>query len=226
MASGLTFTLLHVDLSTRSTRIEEIPPVLTKAILAIEDARFFQHGGVDYIGVMRAGLANIGKARSQGASTITQQVARTFFLNRSRSLGRKFKEALLSLKIESQLSKDQVLELYMNQIYLGQRAYGFAAACDTYFGKPIKDITVAEAAMLAGLPKAPSAYNPVRNPPRARLRQQYIIDRMFENGFITAEQRDAAKAEEDELKELVDKAAEAGFGFLVGVLALIAAMRS
>ena len=176
--------------------IKDIPKVMRDAVLAIEDARFYRHGGVDFLGVLRAGLANFGEAGSQGASTITMQVARNFYLPTEKTLTRKIYEILLALKIESLLSKDQILELYMNQIYLGQRAYGFAAACETYFGKPIKDITVAEAAMLAGLPKAPSAYNPVRNPPRARLRQQYIIDRMFENGFITAEQRDAAKAEE------------------------------
>lgn len=176
--------------------IKQIPRVMRDAVLAIEDARFYKHGGVDYIGVLRAGLANFGEARSQGASTITMQVARNFYLPTEKTFTRKIYEMLLALKIESLLSKDQILELYMNQIYLGQRAYGFSAACDTYFGKPLKDITVAEAAMLAGLPKAPSAYNPVRNPKRATLRQQYIIDRMFENGFITDEQRDEAKDEE------------------------------
>ena len=175
--------------------IRQIPKVMRDAVLAIEDARFYKHGGVDYIGVLRAGMANFGESRSQGASTITMQVARNFYLPTEKTFTRKIYEMLLAMKIESLLSKDQILELYMNQIYLGQRAYGFAAASDTYFGKPIKDITVAEAAMLAGLPKAPSAYNPVRNPKRAALRQQYIIDRMFENGFITAEQRDEAKAE-------------------------------
>ena len=176
--------------------IKQIPKVMREAVLAIEDARFYKHGGVDYIGVLRAGLANFGEARSQGASTITMQVARNFYLPTEKTFTRKIYEMLLALKIESLLSKDQILELYMNQIYLGQRAYGFSAACDTYFGKPIKDITVAEAAMLAGLPKAPSAYNPVRNPKRATIRQQYIIDRMFENGFITEAQRDEAKDEE------------------------------
>ena len=175
--------------------ISQIPQVMRDAVLAIEDARFYRHGGVDYLGVIRAGLANFGEARSQGASTITMQVARNFYLPTEKTMTRKIYEILLALKIESLLSKDQILELYMNQIYLGQRAYGFAAASDTYFGKPLKDITVAEAAMLAGLPKAPSAYNPVRNPKRSTLRQQYIIDRMFENGFITEAQRDEAKAE-------------------------------
>ncbi|MBI5926859.1 MAG: penicillin-binding protein 1A [Aquabacterium sp.] len=176
--------------------ISEIPKVMRDAVLAIEDARFYKHGGVDYVGVLRAGLANFGESRSQGASTITMQVARNFYLPTEKTFTRKIYEILLALKIESLLSKDQILELYMNQIYLGQRAYGFAAACDTYFGKPIKDISIAEAAMLAGLPKAPSAYNPVRNPKRATIRQQYIIDRMFENGFISKEQRDEAKAEQ------------------------------
>ena len=176
--------------------IRQIPKVMRDAVLAIEDARFYKHGGVDYIGVLRAGLANFGESRSQGASTITMQVARNFYLPTEKTFTRKIYEILLAMKIESLLSKDQILELYMNQIYLGQRAYGFAAAADTYFGKPIKDIDVAEAAMLAGLPKAPSAYNPIRNPKRATIRQQYIIDRMFENGFITAGQRDAAKTEQ------------------------------
>ena len=176
--------------------ISEIPKVMRDAVLAIEDARFYQHGGVDYLGILRAGLANFRESRSQGASTITMQVARNFYLPSEKTFTRKIYEILLAMKIENKLSKNQILELYMNQIFLGQRAYGFGAASDIYFGKPLKDITVAEAAMLAGLPKAPSAYNPIRNPRRATIRQQHIIDRMFENGFITAEQRDEAKAEE------------------------------
>jgi penicillin-binding protein 1A len=178
------------------TPIAQIPKVMQDAVLAIEDARFYQHSGVDYIGVLRAGLAQFGSVGSQGASTITMQVARNFYLSTEKTLTRKLYEILLALKIESQLSKDQILELYMNQIYLGQRAYGFAAASEIYFGKPLKDITIAEAAMLAGLPKAPSAYNPIANPKRATLRQQYIIDRMLDNGFITAEQHATAKAQE------------------------------
>ncbi len=178
------------------TPIGEIPKVMQDAVLAIEDARFYQHSGVDYIGVIRASLAQFGSVGSQGASTITMQVARNFYLSTEKSLTRKLYEILLALKIESQLSKDQILELYMNQIYLGQRAYGFAAASEIYFGKPLKDLSVAEAAMLAGLPKAPSAYNPIANPRRATVRQQYIIDRMLDNGFITAEQHAEAKAQE------------------------------
>ena len=173
----------------------QIPKVMKDAVLAIEDARFYQHSGVDYLGVLRAGLANFGESRSQGASTITMQVARNFYLSTEKTFTRKIYEILLALKIESLLSKDQILELYMNQIYLGQRAYGFASASEVYFGKPLSTLTVAEAAMLAGLPKAPSAYNPIANPKRATIRQLYIIDRMLDNGYITAEQRDAARAQ-------------------------------
>jgi penicillin-binding protein 1A len=177
------------------TPITEIPQVMQDAVLAIEDARFYQHGGVDYLGVLRAGLANFVESRSQGASTITMQLARNFYLSTEKTFTRKIYEILLALKIESQLSKRQILEIYMNQIYLGQRAYGFASASEIYFGKPLKDISVAEAAMLAGLPKAPSAYNPIANPRRATVRQLYIIDRMYDNGFITEEQHAAARAE-------------------------------
>jgi penicillin-binding protein 1A len=177
------------------TPIGQIPEVVQHAVLAIEDARFYQHRGVDYIGIARAGLANFGESRSQGASTITMQVARNFYLPTEKTLSRKVYEILLAFKIESQLTKPQILEIYMNQIFLGQRAYGFAAASDAYFGKPLKSLTIAEAAMLGGLPKAPSAYNPFVNPQRARQRQQYIIERMFENGYITEEQAEAAKAQ-------------------------------
>lgn len=183
------------DERRRFTPIAEIPQVLQDAVLAIEDARFYEHSGVDYLGVIRAGVAQFGSVGSQGASTITMQVARNFYLSTEKTVTRKLYEVLLALKIESQLSKKQILELYMNQIYLGQRAHGFAAASEIYFGKPLQSLTVAEAAMLAGLPKAPSAYNPISNPRRATIRQQYIIDRMLENGFITAEQHAAAKAE-------------------------------
>ena len=178
------------------TPIKEIPQVMKDAVLAIEDARFYQHGGVDYKGVLRAAIANLGRVKSQGASTITMQVARNVYLSSEKTFTRKIYEILLTFKLEHLLSKDQILEIYMNQIYLGNRAYGFAAASETYFGKPLKNISIAEAAMLAGLPKAPSAYNPISNPNRARARQQYIIQRMEENGFITEDQATAAKSEE------------------------------
>lgn len=167
-------------------RVGAVPLLMKRAILAAEDERFYQHGGVDYLGVARAALANImsGGAR-EGASTITMQVARNFFLSSEKTLTRKFSEALLALKIEHSLSKDQILELYLNQIYLGQRAYGFASAAQTYFGKPLNEINVAEMAMLAGLPKAPSRYNPVVNYKRAKTRQLYVLRRMHELKFIT-----------------------------------------
>ena len=178
------------------TPIREIPKVMVNAVLAIEDSRFYSHGGVDYKGLVRATLANLGRVKSQGASTITMQVARNVYLSSEKTFTRKLYEVLLTFKLEHMLSKDQILEIYMNQIFLGNRAYGFAAASEAYFGKPMKDLTIAEAAMLAGLPKAPSAYNPISNPSRARTRQQYIIERMLENGFITAEQAESAKKQE------------------------------
>ena len=175
--------------------IAQIPKVVKDAVLSIEDAEFYQHSGVSYRGILRAGLANFGDSRSQGASTITMQVARNFYLSTEKTFTRKIYEILLAMKIERQLRKEQILELYMNQIYLGQRAFGFASASEIYFGKPLKDVSVAEAAMLAGLPKAPSAYNPIVNPKRATVRQLHIIDRMLENGFITQAQHDAAREE-------------------------------
>ena len=193
------------------TPIERIPKVMQEAVLAIEDARFYRHHGVDYLGVLRAGLAQFQRAKSQGASTITMQVARNFYLSTEKTFTRKIYEILLALKIERQLSKPQILEVYMNQIFLGQRAYGFAAAADIYFGKTLEQLTVAEAAMLAGLPQAPSAYNPISNPKRATRRQQYIIDRMEANGFITEEQAEAARKETLRLRPPAEAAVHAEY---------------
>jgi penicillin-binding protein 1A len=179
---------------------KDIPDIMKKAVLAIEDDRFFEHGGVDYTGILRAAIHNLSGGARQGASTITQQVARNFFLSSEQTLKRKVYEALLAWKIERNLSKDQILEIYMNQIYLGQRAYGFSSAAQIYFGKQLKDISIAEAAMLAGLPKAPSAYNPVVNPKRAKARQQYILLRMFQLGYITEPQYNQAKDEQLKIK--------------------------
>ncbi|MCL4470419.1 MAG: penicillin-binding protein 1A [Gammaproteobacteria bacterium] len=177
-------------------KIGAVPRQMRLAILAAEDDRFYSHGGVDYMGVARAALANLtaGGAR-EGASTITMQVARNFFLSGEKTLTRKFSEALLAIKIEHYLTKDQILELYINQIYLGQRAYGFAAAAQTYFGRPLGQLSVAEIAMLAGLPKAPSRYNPVINPKRAKLRQQYVLRRMHELKYISDAEYQAALAQ-------------------------------
>ena len=187
------------------TPIKEIPQVMKDAVLSIEDARFYQHGGLDYLGLIRAGIANLSKRKSQGASTITMQVARNVYLSTEKTYTRKIYEILLTFKLEHLLTKDQILEIYMNQIFLGNRAYGFASAAETYFGKSLKDISIAEAAMLAGLPKAPSAYNPISNPKRARSRQLYIIERMEENGFITAKQASEAKAEPLRIRPNNDK---------------------
>jgi penicillin-binding protein 1A len=174
-------------------RIAEVPDGLRLAILAAEDERFYEHGGVDYIGVLRAALHNFttGSAR-QGASTITMQVARNFFLTSEKTFTRKFNEALLAFKIEHSLTKDQILEIYINQIFLGQRAYGFASAAQVYFGKNLRDLNLAEMAMLAGLPKAPSRFNPVVNPQRAKERQLYVLRRMRELNFVTQAQFDEA----------------------------------
>jgi len=176
--------------------IADVPLIMKQAILAAEDDRFYQHGGVDILGVMRAAYSNfISGGKRQGASTITMQVARNFFLSSEKTLTRKLYEALLAFKIEANLPKDEILQLYINQIYLGQRAYGFSAASQIYYGKPLKDLSIAEAAMLAGLPKAPSAYNPVANPKRAKLRQMYVLRRMHDLGSIDDEQFAKAQVE-------------------------------
>lgn len=177
-------------------RINQVPLLMKEAILAAEDDRFYQHHGIDYMGVARAALADLhaGGAR-EGASTITMQVARNFFLTSEKSLSRKVSEVMMSWKIEHELSKDQILELYINQIYLGQRAYGFQAAAQTYFGKPLSQLNIAEMAILAGLPKAPSAFNPVVNPERSIARQHYVLRRMHELKFITDAQYQQALAQ-------------------------------
>jgi penicillin-binding protein 1A len=174
-------------------KIADVPAALKQAILAAEDERFYEHGGVDYIGVLRAALHNFsaGSAR-QGASTITMQVARNFFLTKEKTFHRKFNEALLAFKIERSLTKEQILEIYINQIFLGQRAYGFASAAQVYFGKNLRDLNLGEIAMLAGLPKAPSRYNPVVNMQRAKERQTYVLRRMRELNFIQPAQFEEA----------------------------------
>jgi penicillin-binding protein 1A len=176
--------------------IGKVPEPMKQAIIAAEDERFYTHNGIDTLGVLRAASANLmaGGAR-EGASTITMQVARNFFLSNEKTLTRKLSEAMLAMKIEHSLSKDKILELYINQIYLGQRAYGFEAAAMTYFGKPLTKLRLPEFAMLAGLPKAPSRYNPVVNYPRAKSRQEYVLKRMQKLGFISAAAREEAVAE-------------------------------
>ena len=174
-------------------KINEVPINLKHAILAAEDERFYQHGGVDTLGVLRAAMANLSAGGAkEGASTITMQVARNFFLSGEKTLKRKLSEALLAIKIEHFLTKDQILELYINQIYLGQRSYGFAAAAQVYYGKPLEKLTVADMAMLAGLPKAPSRYNPLVNAKRAEARQRYVLHRMNALRYISDTQLQVA----------------------------------
>ena len=175
--------------------IARVPALMKSAVLAIEDTRFYEHGGVDWIRALGAARANIGDFGSQGASTITMQVARNFFLSRDKTLPRKLTEVALAYKIEKALTKDQILEVYLNQIYLGQRAYGFASAARTYFGKPLAELSLAEMAMLAGLPQNPSGSNPVSNPEAARKRQQVVLRRMRELAMISEPQYRRALAE-------------------------------
>ena len=174
-----------------------IPKKVSQAFIAAEDQRYFSHNGVDLIGTIRAGSTTArsflsGGNRLVGGSTITQQVAKNFLLTKERKLKRKIKELILALRIESTLSKEQILELYLNEIFLGNRAYGVAAAAQVYFGKSLRELNIAEAAMLAGMPQAPSRYNPLRNPEAARARRDYVIGRMQTDGYITAEQATAA----------------------------------
>ncbi|MFC0253020.1 penicillin-binding protein 1A [Massilia consociata] len=206
--------------------IAKIPPLMKAAVLAIEDTRFYEHGGIDWIRALGAAKANLGGGSLQGASTITMQVARNFFLSRDKTLPRKLTEAALAYKIEQSLSKDQILEVYMNQIYLGQRSYGFSSAARTYFGKGLNELSLAETAMLAGLPQNPSRHNPVANPKRAQQRQHVVLRRMHELGHITEAQYRRALAEPlhvrreggyfgaraDHVAELARQAAYARFG--------------
>ena len=175
--------------------LSEMPKLLPAAVLAVEDADFYAHGAISWRGVARAALAMAGGGRTQGASTITQQVARTFFLSTQRTAERKIKEALLALQLERRLSKDQILELYLNQIYLGQRAYGFGAAARVYFGKPLAELSTAETALLAGLPQNPIHANPVASLERAKKRQEWVLNRMQTTGVIDANEAIRAQAE-------------------------------
>src|SRR3954454_19176613 len=181
--------------------IQAMPKLVTNAFLAAEDKNFYEHGGIDFTGMARAAVVyaqNFGSnRRPQGASTITQQVAKNFLLTNEVSFARKIKEALLAMRIEKAYSKDRILELYLNEIYLGLGAYGIAAASLVYFDKSVNELTIAEAAYLAALPKAPSALHPVRNRDRAVERRNYVVDRLLENGWI--KQADADKARKDPL---------------------------
>lgn len=174
---------------SRPVNFNEIPERLRQAFIAIEDARYYEHQGIDPKGVARA-LYNVVATghKSQGASTITMQLARNAFLDNDKTFARKFKETLLAIRLEQTLTKEEILELYLNKIFLGNRSYGIAAAAETYYGKALKDLSLAEMAMIAGLPKAPSRYNPIVNEPRAMIRRNYILQRMAEQGFITPDE--------------------------------------
>jgi penicillin-binding protein 1A len=177
-------------------KYEDIPEPVIQAFLAAEDDRFFEHPGVDWMGLVRAALKLAATGdKSQGGSTITMQLARNVFLSSERSFSRKFREILLALRIERELSKKEILELYLNKIFLGERAYGVGAASLVYFGKDVHDLTLAETAVIAGLPKAPSRDNPVSNPERARDRRDYVLRRMRELGFVSELAYKAALAE-------------------------------
>lgn len=175
-------------------KIKDTPKDMQNAILAIEDVRFYKHSGVDTKGILRAAVNNILGGSKEGASTITMQVARNFYLSNERSFKRKINEALLAIKIEHSLNKEQILELYINQIFLGQRSYGFAAAAQIYFGKPLNKLNLAEIAVLAGLPKAPTNYNPFQYPKRAISRQRQVLANMKRYKFITEAQYEKALA--------------------------------
>ncbi|MBW2258613.1 MAG: transglycosylase domain-containing protein [Deltaproteobacteria bacterium] len=177
--------------------LEEIPEHVQHAFIASEDAKFWEHGGVDYLGLVRAMGKNLREGRlAQGASTITQQVTRNFLLTREKKIQRKIKEILLAWRIENTYSKEHILYLYLNEIYLGSGAYGVEAASRVYFAKSVADLSVAEAALLAGLPQRPSDYSPHRHWSKARERQRYALDQMVRNGYLTQAEADAASAED------------------------------
>ena len=174
-------------------KYDDIPPRLINAFLASEDDRFFEHPGVDYQGLLRATYSLIATGeKAQGGSTITMQLARNFFLSSEKTYLRKLKEIILALQIERDLTKKEILALYLNKIYLGKRAYGIGAAAKVYYGKSLKELTLAEMAMIAGLPKAPSKYNPIADPKRAQQRRNYVLRRMSEVGYITSQTYNSA----------------------------------
>jgi penicillin-binding protein 1A len=202
----------------RRTPLAEMPEYVPQAFLAIEDRRFYQHEGVDRMAVLRAIVANLQAGETvQGGSTISQQLARNLFLTRTQTVNRKLREMVLASRIERRLSKDEILELYLNRVYLGDQAYGVDAAARRFFGKTAQELTLAEAAILAGLPKAPSENAPTRNLERAVARQHVVLDAMVEAGFITPEQRDEARAERIRIAERPGVERTMGYAFDLAV---------
>src|SRR6187431_1838383 len=182
-------------------KYDEIPPVMKNAILAVEDARFYAHVGIDPIRIIGATWKNITSDKVEGGSTLTQQLAKNLFLSKEQTLKRKMNEWALALQIERYYTKNQIMELYANHIFLGANAYGVEAGAETYFGKQAKDLTIGEAALLAGVPKAPSEYSPTANPVRAKERRDLVLDLMAKNGFATQAEVDAAKAKPIQLAD-------------------------
>lgn len=202
----------------RRVGLDEVPDYLPQAFLAIEDRRFYEHEGVDRMAVLRAILVNVRAGETvQGASTISQQLARNLFLTPAQTINRKLREMVLASRIERRLTKDEILELYLNRVYLGDGAYGVDAAARRFFGKPATELTLAEAAMLAGLPKAPSRSTPTENLERATARQHLVLDAMVEAGFITAEQRDEARAARIRVVERPNVERSMGYAFDLAV---------
>jgi penicillin-binding protein 1A len=182
-------------------KYEEIPPVMKNAILAVEDARFYDHVGIDPIRIIGATWKNLTSDKVEGGSTLTQQLAKNLFLSKEQTLKRKMNEWALALQIERYYTKNQIMELYANHIFLGANAYGVEAGAETYFGKQAKDLTIGEAALLAGVPKAPSEYSPTANPVRAKERRDLVLDLMAKNAFATQAEVDAAKAKPIQLAD-------------------------
>jgi penicillin-binding protein 1A len=202
----------------RRTQLAELPDYVPQAFLAIEDRRFYQHEGVDRMAIFRALLANLRAGETvQGGSTITQQLSRNLFLTPAQTINRKLREMVLASRIERRLTKDEILELYLNRVYLGDQAYGVDAAARRFFGKPASELTLAEAAMLAGLPKAPSRSAPTESLERATARQRVVLEAMVEAGFITPEQRDEARAEEIRVVERPNTERSLGYAFDLAV---------
>ena len=192
----------------------EFPKKLLKAFVAAEDSQFYHHKGLNFRAIFRALLANLRAGRkAQGASTITQQVARSFLLTREKTYTRKIKEMVLSYQIEQQMTKNHILFLYLNQIYFGRGAYGVATAAQAYFGKSLNELTLAEMAILAGLPQAPSRYSPINSPLKAKRRQRYVLQRMEIDGYITKEER--LKAEKEPISLVVMEDQEKNLGFFL-----------
>src|SRR6478672_13214052 len=182
-------------------KYDEIPPVLKNAILAVEDTRFYDHIGIDPIRIVGAGWKTLTTDKVEGGSTLTQQLTKNLFLSKEQTITRKVNEWILALQIERYYTKNQIMELYVNHMFLGANAYGMEAGAETYFGKQAKDLTLGEAAMLAGVPKAPSEYSPTANPAKAKERRDLVLELMAKNGFVSQAEADAAKSKPIQLAD-------------------------